>query len=298
MTQRQLIRLAGALCVALLLWGVLAIVRRPPNDRPERLTLPKIDTAAVDTVTLGAETLVRDGKSWRANGYPAASDAIADLLRGLADTSAWSELVAESKSSYDRLGVGTDSGQHVRVVGHGKTLLDVITGKHTPDYGGVYLRLANAEPVYALHGGIASAVTKTADDWRDKRIVAVASESVATIAIQHGKNAYTVHRTNPGWKFADGREVDSTTVNTLLGAYRDLRASGFATAGDFKTASPPLHAKITAKGGAALADLVFDSTAGGVYARADSGGTVFRIESWMLGQLMPADSTLKLKKKK
>jgi Domain of unknown function (DUF4340) len=296
MTQQQLLRLAGALGVALLLWGVLAIVRRPPNDRPERLTLPKFDTAAVDTVTLGPTTLVRDGKSWLANGYPAASDAIADLLRGLADTSAWSELVAESKSSYGRLGVGADSGQHVRVIGHGKTLLDVITGKHTPDYAGVYLRLAHAEPVYALHGGFATALTKTADDWRDKRIVAVAPESVATIAIQHGKNSYTLRRTNPGWKFADGRDADSTTVNTLLGSYRDLRASGFATAADFKAA--PLHAKITTKSGAALANLAFDSTAGGVYARADSLGTVFRIESWMLGQLMPADSTLRLKKKK
>jgi hypothetical protein len=33
---------------------------------------------------------------------------------------------------------------------------------------------------------------------------------------------------------------------------------------------------------------VFDSTAGGVRVRADSGGTVFRLDTWTLGQLVPA----------
>jgi hypothetical protein len=295
MTKQQVTRLVGAFGIALLLWGVLAIMRRPPNDRAERLTLPKVDTAAVDTVVLGATTLVRQDKSWRANGYPAASDAIAELLRGLADTGAWSELVAESKTSYGRLGVGADSGQHVRVIARGKTVLDLITGKRTQDYGGVYLRLANAEPVYALHGGIASAVTKTADDWRDKRIVAIAPESVATVAIQHGKKSYVLRRANGGWKFADGRDADSTAVNTLLGSYKDLNASGFAPPSDFQAGA--LHAKITSNSGAAVANFAFDSTTTGVYLRADSGGVVFKIEPWVLGQLMPADSTLRPKKK-
>jgi hypothetical protein len=299
MNREQLTRIAGAFAVALLLWAVLAVVRRPPSDRPERLALPKVDTAAVDTVSLArlhdTTLLVRANGSWRANGYPAASDAVAELLRGLADTSAWSELVAESKTSYGRLGVGADSAQHVLVKAHGHAVLDLTSGKRTPDYSGVYVRQTNAEPVYALHGGIASSLSKPADDWRDKRIVGLAPESVATIVIAHGKHSYTVQRGTTGWQFADGRAADSTAVNTLLGSYKDLRASGFAPAASF--AGSAQRARLTGKSGAALASLVFDSTATGVLARADSGGTVFTLEPWMLGQLMPADSTLRAKKK-
>jgi hypothetical protein len=275
MSRQQLIRLIGAFGVALLLWGVLAIVRRPPSDRSERLALPRVDTGAVDTIAIGTTVLARSGALWRVNGYPTAPEAVTEALKGLADTSASTELVAESKTSHDRLGVGADSGKHVRVIGHGKTVLDLIAGKRTQDLGGVYVRRANENAVYALHGGIASSVTKSLDDWRDKRIVSVVPESVATVTVQRG--AYTIsYRRGVG---------DTTKLATVLGSYRDLRATGFA---DSMSAHPTLRARLVGKSGATLADLVFDSTASGVRARADSGGTIYRLDTWMLGQLLPA----------
>ena len=54
-----LTHLLGAFSVALLLWGVLAIVQRPPSDRSERPALPKVDTSAVDTVAFGSTVLTR-----------------------------------------------------------------------------------------------------------------------------------------------------------------------------------------------------------------------------------------------
>jgi hypothetical protein len=275
MSRQQLIRLIGAFGVALLVWGVLAIVRRPPSDRPERLALPKVDTGSVDTIAIGATIVARSGGSWRVDGYPTAPDAISEALKGLADTSASTELVAESKASHDRLGVGADSGKQVRVVSHGKTMLDLTAGKRTRDYGGVYVRRPNEDAVYALHGGIAASVTKSLDDWRDKRIVSVVPESVAAVTLQRG--AHTL-------EFRRG-VGDTTKLNTVLGSYRDLRATGFA---DSMSAHPTLRARLVSKSGATLADLVFDSTANGVRVRADSGGTVYRLDTWMLGQLLPA----------
>lgn len=275
MKRQQLMRILALFGGALLLWGVLAIVRRPPSDRPDRLTLAKIDTAAVDTVAVGSSVLVRSGGSWRVNGHPTAPDAMAELEKGLADTSATTELVAESKTSHDRLGVGADSGKHVRVIARGKPVLDLIAGHRTQDYQGVYVRQANADPVYALHGGIAASITKTLDDWRDKRILFIVPESVATATLQRGAHTLTMRR----------GAGDSAKLNTLLGAYRDLKASGFA---DALSAHPTMRARLTSRSGATLADLVFDSTANGVRVRADSGGTVYRLDTWMLGQLLPA----------
>jgi hypothetical protein len=275
MSRDTLLRVLGVFGAVLLLWGILAIVRRPPSDRPERLTLSKVDTAAVDTVALGSVTLVRSGGTWRVNGYTTAPDAISELEKGLTDTSATTELVAESRTSHDRLGVGADSGKKVRVIVHGKPMLDLITGKRTQDGQGVYVRQPTEDPVYALHGGIASSVSKSLDDWRDKRIVSIVPESVATATLQRGAHTLTMHR----------GAGDSTKLNTLLGSYRALSASGFA---DSMSAHPTMRARLLSKSGATLADLVFDSTANGVKVRADSGGTVYRLDTWMLGQLLPA----------
>ena len=271
MSRQQLIRILAFFGGALLLWGVLAIVRRPPSDRPERLALPKIDTNAVDTVALGPIVLTRSNGSWRVNGHTTAPEAITELEKGLADTSATTELVAESKTSHDRLGVGADSGKHVRVIAHGKTVLDLIAGQRAQ----VYVRRANEDAVYALHGGIASSVSKTLDDWRDKHILSVVPDSVATATLQRGPHTLTIRR----------GVADTTRLNTLLGSYRDLRAAGFA---DSMSAHPTMRARFTSKSGATLVNLVFDSTATGVYVRADSGGTVYRLDTWMLGQLLPA----------
>ena len=275
MNRTQLIRILSIFGGALLLWGVLAVVRRPPSDRPERLTLPKVDTASLDTIAIGSITLTRSNGVWRVNGYAPAPDAIAELKKGLADTSATTELVAESKTSHDRLGVGADSGKRVHAVSHGKPTLDLIAGKSTQDAQGVYVRRPNENAVYALHGGLAPSVNKSLDDWRDKHIVSVVPESVSVATLQRGSHTITMRR-------AHG---DTTRLNTLLGSYRDLRASGFA---DSISAHPAMRVRLTDKSGATLVNLVFDSTASGVRVRADSGGTIYRLDTWMLGQLLPA----------
>src|SRR5581483_5111843 len=275
MNRTQLIRILSIFGGALLLWGVLAVVRRPPSDRPERLMLPKVDTASLDTIAIGSITLTRSNGVWRVNGYVPAPDAIAELKKGLADTSATTELVAESKTSHDRLGVGADRGKRVHVVSHGKPTLDLIAGTSTHDAQGVYFRRPDENAVYAFHGGLATSVNKSLDDWRDKHIVSVVPESVSVATLQRGSHTITMRR-------AHG---DTTRLNTLLGSYRDLRASGFA---DSISAHPAMRVRLTDKSGATLVNLVFDSTASGVRVRADSGGTIYRLDTWMLGQLLPA----------
>jgi Domain of unknown function (DUF4340) len=303
MSSRQLVRMAGVLAAAIILWGILAITRRAPSDAVKTLTLPKIDTAAVDTVVLTKRTdtarLVRATHTqWRVNGYPAATDGIAALLRGLADTTGWSEQVAESRASEGRFGVSADSGQDVRVTAHGRTVLDVVTGGRTSDYTGVYVRPAGQDAVYAVHGALADGVTRSITDWRDKHIVSVSPDSVATIAVERGSRSYTLRRDSHGWHFANGGPADSSAVASLLAEYRDLTAVGFATPAQADTANftrAPRHARLTRANGTTLASLEFDSTAAHVWARADTGGAVFQLTSWTLGQLTPADSTLKAK---
>lgn len=303
MTTKQLTRVAIALAAVILLWAVLAIAHRPGGDGGASLAIPTIDTAAVDTIALvGPRDTVRLARSargeWRVNGFPAAPAAVSDLLRALGDTSAWSELVARRATSHARFRVTADSGRRLRVASHGRTLLDLVTGERTPDYNGIYLRRADEDAVYALHGDLANALRGGVDAWRDKRVAAVPPDSVSTIEVQRGTRRYTLRRSGTEWSFAAGGRADSAAVADLLNEYRELTASGFATPAQADSAHfdrRGRRVRLLAAGGRPLVDLRFDSTASGVWARADSGGTVFRIDAWKLSRLTPADSTLRPK---
>ena len=308
MSRQQLVRLGVALAGVLLLWGILAIVRRPPSDVPPTLAWPRIDTAAVDTVTLtqhGDTTrLVRaTGGHWLANGYPAASEAITALLRGLADTTGSSEQVAVSSALHGRLGVTADSGTHVRVDSRGRTVLDVVAGRRTTDYGGVYLRRTTEQPVYTVRGTLADGVTRGIGEWRDTHIAAVVPDSVTTIQIRRGGRSAQLRRSAHGWEFASagGGPADTSAVAALLNQYRDLRANGFAPKAQSDTtrlARAARHMTLGGKGGWPLLALGFDSAANTAFVQADSGGPVFQVGTWMLAQLLPADSALRPKRGK
>ena len=304
MTSKQLIRLASALGILIIAWGVLALVRRPAEDRGGSLALARVDTAAVDSIVLvrghDTTTVARAAnKRWLAAGFAADSATVQSFLMGLVDTTRSTELVAEQRASHARLGVDADSGETVRVYAHGKPQLQLVSGKRTADYGGVYVRTTTGDATYALHGALADPIARPLDDWRDTRIVAVAPESVATIDVQRSGRDYGLRRTGARWEFTSGRPADSAAVSTLLGDFRDLRAAGFASraqASSLDFGNPQRRARLLSRSSRVLADLVFDSTATGDWVRADSGGAVIKLDSWLWGGLAPPESTFAVKK--
>src|SRR5690349_5154366 len=172
MSAKQLIRLDVVLAGVLLLWGAVALASKRGQDHGDQSNLvPKLDTSGIDTIALvrhaDSAILVRNrsaskdaSQRWQVNGNPTDPQAINDLLRGLADSGQAAELVARSPASHARLQVTSDSGRRVRIIGHGRTLLDWIVGKPTVETDGVYLRLPNAPEVYVLRSGLATALAR------------------------------------------------------------------------------------------------------------------------------------------
>lgn len=304
MSSKQLVRFATALAVLIIAWGALALVRHPAEDRPGTLSLARVDTAAVDSVVLVRDheaTTVRRAanKRWLAGGFAADSSTVHSFLIGLVDTARATELVAEQRSSHARLGVDSDSGERVTVFARGRPQLALVAGKRTADYGGVYVRSATGDATYALHGALSDPLARSIDDWRDKRVVAVVPESVATVDVERAGRSYTLRRAGAKWEFTSGRPADSSAVSTLLGDFRDVRATGFATraqADSIDFSKPQRRTRLLSKSSRVLADLVFDSTAAGTWVRADSGGAVFKLDSWLWGRLAPVESTLAVTK--
>jgi uncharacterized protein DUF4340 len=301
MSSKQLIRLAVLLATVLVLWGAVALASRHSEGKSESARLvPPFDTSSVDTIAItkpGDSAIVarsrETSRGWRVNGFPAEAPLITGLLTALADTSVYAELVARNPASHERLRVSTDSGRRVRVISRGKTLADLIAGKPTADYGGIYLRQTGKPEVYAVRGDLATALGRQSDEWRNHSIVAIAPESVATIDLRRGRRSYSLRRKGSGWVFGSGAAADSAAVSAMLTSYRDLKAAGFSTKAQedsLKRAQPRRTARLLDRRGSPVLSLTFDSIASGIWVRHDSGGASYRLDSWTADRLTPDDS--------
>lgn len=311
MSSKQLLRLAGVLAVVVVLWGAVALASRNSDGAERGRILPEIDTSAVDSIVLSdpADTvfLVRAEKrpsEWQVNGKPADPKIVADLLAALKESGSTSELVARNPASHARFRITEDSARRVRVVQTGSAVT-LLAGKQSPEWDGIYLRRAGEPAVYVIRGGLAPALTRRPEEWRDHTIATISPDSVAAIEVRRGRSSYTLRRQSKGWVFGSGRGADSTAVANLLSRYREIKATGFGTKAQLDSLRfnrSRRTARLLDQRGQPLIGLAFDSIASGTWVRLSEGqsgrtrsGEAYRMDDWTADQLTPPDSTLRAK---
>jgi hypothetical protein len=305
MTPRQLFHIAIALVVVLFLWGLVEIIGRGTNVVDERPLLVPVPAEQVDTVEIASpEDTIRllpdVSGGWTVNGYEASASMMVELFDGLGDSIS-AELVAQSPSSHERMGVDDQGGTHFRVIRGDRALLHLIAGERGRLFNSRYVRLAGADEVYLLEGPLVPAFDRALNEWREKRIAEVEPDLIARVAIQHGRRAYTVERRDSTtWELSDGTPVDSAAMDRLLEGYRSLAAQGsaFATPAQVDSADfakPDRGVTLLDERGDTLLGLAFDSTASGFWVRRAENGTVFQLFRWKGDEIAPADSVLRRK---
>jgi hypothetical protein len=303
MTPKQLARLALVLIALLLLWGAASLARRGASGPAEsdRFVLPAVARDSADSVIITrpadtARLVRRDSITWTVNGHPASKRAVDDLFSALADTARRTELVAGRSASHASLGVDSVKGARIRIVRGDSTLADLVQGNRGPSLDGGYFRAAGDSAVYLVSGNLAQALEQSSDEWRDHTIAGAAADSVGRIEVRRGRRSYVVRRDGTGWTLAPGGRADSAAVASLLGAYGQVDAAGFASAAQVDSASfsrPERRVALLRADGTTLMALAFDSTANGFWVRADGDSTVYRMDTWSVDRLVPADSTLR-----
>ena len=243
------------------------------------------------TITHGADTILlvkQSSGEWTVNRYPASQSGVRDFFEALRD-SVNPELVAESPSSFARMGVDSLSGRSVRLVGAGKPLARLFVG-------GSYLRLGGDVRVYRWPGRLAALVARPADDWRDRQIGAVVPESVTVVEIERAGKRATLRKRGAAWVLSKGAPADSAVVARLLEHLRTVSAAGFASerqADSLRIARPRRRLWVRGASDRILLALMFDSTPSGFWVRKPEGGTVYRLDFWKVDELTPAESALK-----
>ena len=306
MSPHNLKLIAAGLALLLLLSGASALLSRGSDSVRGSLDLHAPAMADVDAVTIvkGADTIALARQSapptaWTVNGHPAALASVTDLFQALRDTTP-PELVAQDSSSFRRLQIDSAGGRWLRLRRSGKVQLELVVGGRGPDFESAYLRRPGDTRVYLWRGRLGSTVDRTLDDWRDKRIAALAPDSVAALEVVRGKERYALTRAGKAWK-VNGAAADSGAVARYLDRLKTITAAGFATQNEIdstRTARPGRRLTVRgARGGSVLLSLGFDSTAGAFVVRhvAGTGGegaTVYRMNIWDVDGLTPASRSL------
>jgi hypothetical protein len=298
MSPRALQRALIALAVLLALWAAVALFRGSLSDARATLDLPNLSPADVDRIEISApsETLriARADTAWTVNAHAADTREVSQLLTALADSAAASELVARSPGSHGRLGV--DSAGRRLLVAHGeRVLLELVIGSAGPSYQTAYVRRTDGDEVYLYRGRLVSLVDRPVDEWRDRRIGQLASDSVGSVRIARGTRVAALTRADTTWT-VNGAHADSGTVQSLLSALRDLTAVGFATearADSLDFVRPDRRLTVLGRRGDTLLALAFDSTTEGYFVRRGAGPVVYRLDFWRTDQLTPTEDALK-----
>ncbi len=299
MSTEQLKRLAIGLLIVLAVWGGLSVLRSSEDDAVESFRPPRGDSAAVTAVVIAKPgdtiSLARSEGGWTVNGFAAAANEVNQLLGGLADTAGAGEVVAESPASHSRFGVDSASARRVTVRAGDKILSSYLVGNRGSSFGTVYLRRDNDNRVYQMKSGLAEAANRELDDWRDKRILSLAADSIAGVDVRRGRTSYSLARTDAGWRLGKA-PADSAAVARLLTDLGNVAASGFPTPAQTDSANfarPERALRVRGKAGQVLAELAFDSLASAFLVRQEGKETVYRMDPWAADQVTPTDSALR-----
>lgn len=299
MSPKLLQRLATALVVLVLLWLSLTFLRGRQRDDDGRLRLPVLSERGTARIRLAsaADSIVisRQAGGWQVNGMPASSRAVQEFLAAASDSTATSEVAAQSPASHARLGVDTVAGRRLTVADSaGATLLDLVVGNRGPEFNGYYVRRAGAPEVYLLRGSFAELLARGENDWRDRQVADLKPDAVARIEVRLGPGGWTLARAGSGWTIGTAA-ADSTRVARLLAQLGDLRAVGFPDRVELDSIDfghPERSLTVLNAAGDSLLALVLDSTTSGAFWVRSAGGAVYRMDGRTTGLVTPAESTL------
>lgn len=295
MSERALKWLVGAAVVTGLIWGVVALLGgggggMPSGGPPGELAAFFEDLDETSTVRMqGPASLVElawTGDGWTANGAPADGEVIASFWQALG-SAAVEDRVATNPANHARMGVSVDSAWALRISRDGD-VREILIGNQGTRYGTAFGRLPQEDDVFVLSGGVRAYVTRSVDQWRDKRVVAVDTSRVGRIEIERGAARYALVRVDSGWTFDDGAPVDGAAVRGVLEELAGFLGSGFLSQSD-SIYGLPREAMVRALDGSGgvLAQVTISEGAGDRWAQAEGSENRLRVPLFRADRLTP-----------
>ena len=171
----------------------------------------------------------RDGDHWKIvkpGPYAADDMAVRTALSTLVNAKA-SDFIADAPGTVTQYGLEKPHLTATVVLNNGDQQ-SMLFGFKQSEQGksGIYVRRGERAPVYAVAEYVMSSLDKPALDFRDRTIVKVDPEAVATVQVKNSDGEFTLKRAGTDWNVIAGgktTEADIPVVERLLNQLRDLK---------------------------------------------------------------------------
>lgn len=174
-------------------------------------------------VTLEKQT----NKNWKVNGdYPAVTDDISNWLTKLI-TPSTTEIVAESVTQYERLGIATNSATLTLKTSNNQEK-HITIGAATME--GRYIKLESQDPIYLIKDLPSSLDSSQLSDWIDKTIAKVDQNSIKKITwgtlVKNKVQDFSIEKKDSDWIDKSGKKLDTANINPMLMDLQSLIVTG------------------------------------------------------------------------
>jgi hypothetical protein len=264
----------------------------PPKDTETKiLSIPQSNITRIELKKKDGRDIVleKSGDNWRIaapEAYNADQEAMNSLLSSVSSLNADS-VVEQKASDLASFGLAPPAETVVITGGGGKTKT-LLLGDEAPTGGSVYAKTEGDAKVYTIASYAHSAVDKSVNDLRDKRLLTFDQGSLARVDlvskgqdVEFGKNNQGDWQIlKPGPFRADGLQVEEL-VRKLKDAKMDLSVSEDdrkKAASAFASAAPVATAKVTDGSGTQELQLR-KTTSGDYYAKSSAADGVWKSTS-------------------
>ena len=171
----------------------------------------------------------RDGDHWKIvkpGPYAADDMAVRTALSTLVNAKA-SDFIADAPGTVTQYGLEKPHLTATVVLNNGDQQ-SMLFGFKQSEQGksGIYVRRGERAPVYAVAEYVMSSLDKSVLDFRNRTIVKVDPEAVATVQVKNSDGEFTLKRAGTDWNVIAGgktTEADIPVVERLLNQLRDLK---------------------------------------------------------------------------
>ena len=159
--------------------------------------------------------------------------------------------------------------------------------KAAKDY---YAKTTAMEGVFKVPSELGDAVSKDAEDFREKRVFDFAEVDPDKVEMHDGPKAYFLTRSGEDWWSADGKKMDALSVQEFLRSIRGLTATKFETTG---FSSPALSLVVTSKDGKRIEKLDISKSGSNYLAKRADGPALFALDAKPVEDIQKAAGELK-----
>lgn len=218
---------------------------------------------------------------WRADGF-AVDELVQTLKDAKMDTAPSAADAKENASAFN-------SGKPVATV-----KVTVPAGTQTlqvrKDKDAYFAKSSAVEGIYKVSGALATGLDKKIDDFRNKKLFEFGYETPDKIEIHDGDKSYYLTHGGEDWWGPDGKKLDSSSAEDVLGKVRDLAADKFPDSG---FGAPSIRITVISKNNKVTEKVLIAKSGGTYIAKRDGEPALYGIEPVLITSLQKAVADLK-----